>query len=87
MVKCYVLGSLSNVLEHQLKDIDHAAFGMMAILNEMIGEQNRTCKLGMIRSLLNTKMAEGTPIREHCLSMIDMFNSVEVLGAKIDGES
>jgi len=63
MVKCYVLGSVSNVLQYQLKDIDHAS-GMMTILNEMFGEQNRTCKSGMMRSLL--KMVEGTLVREHC---------------------
>jgi hypothetical protein len=40
-----------------------------------------------MRSLLNTKMAEGTLISEHCLSMIAMLNKLELLGAEIDGES
>jgi hypothetical protein len=57
MVKCYVLGSVSNVLQYQLKDIDHAS-GMMTILNKMF------CKSGMMGSLL--KMVEGTLVREHC---------------------
>ena len=40
-----------------------------------------------IRLILNTKMAQGTPIREHCLKMISYLNTLEVLGADIDGES
>jgi len=86
MARCYVLASMSNVLQHQLQDIDHAN-GILTFLNEIFGEQNRTAKSGTMRSLLNTKMVEDTPVREHCLSMIAMLNSLEVLGAKIDGES
>ena len=40
-----------------------------------------------IRLILNTKMAQGTPIREHCLKMISYLNTLEVLGADIDDES
>jgi hypothetical protein len=40
-----------------------------------------------MKSLLSTKMAEGTPMREHCLSMITLLNTLEVLGAEFDGES
>jgi hypothetical protein len=43
MVKCYVLASVSNVLQHQLQDIDHAN-GMMTILKEMFGDQNHITK-------------------------------------------
>ncbi|XP_075665450.1 uncharacterized protein LOC142635122 [Castanea sativa] len=32
-------------------------------------------------------MAEGTPVKEHCLRMIFHLNTLEVLGADIDGES
>jgi hypothetical protein len=57
----------------------------MTILKEMFGGQNRIVKLGTMRSLLNTKMAESTPVWE--LSLIAMLNSLEVLDAKIDNES
>ena len=36
---------------------------------------------------MNTKMAQGTPIKEHCLKMIPYLNTLEVLGADINGES
>ena len=40
-----------------------------------------------MRQIYNTKMAEGSSIREHCLTMISNLNTLEVLGADIDGES
>ena len=38
-------------------------------------------------ALLNTNMAEGTPVRDHVLKMISHLNELEILGAEIDGES
>ena len=38
-------------------------------------------------ALLNTKMAEGTPIQDHVLKMIAHLNELEILGAEIDGET
>ena len=40
-----------------------------------------------MRQIYNTKMAEGTSVREHCLRMISNLNTLEVLGADIDRES
>ena len=40
-----------------------------------------------MRVLLNTKMAEGTPVWDHVLKMISYLNELEILGAKIDSES
>ena len=40
-----------------------------------------------MKALLNTKMAEGTPIHDHVLKMISYLNELEILGAEIDGES
>ena len=40
-----------------------------------------------MKALLNTKMAEGTPVRDHVLKMIGHLNKLEILEAEIDGES
>ena len=40
-----------------------------------------------MRQIYNTKMTEGTSEREYCLRMISHLNTLEVLGADIDGES
>ena len=39
-----------------------------------------------MRQIYNTKMDEGTLVREHCLRIISNLNTLEVLGVDIDGE-
>ena len=53
----------------------------------MFGKQGRSARQDTIRLILNTKMAQETPIREHCLKMISYLNTLEVLSANIDRES
>ena len=36
---------------------------------------------------MNTKMAEGTPMRDHVLKMFNHINTLEILGGDIDVES
>ena len=86
MVKCYILASISNVLQHQMRDVELVS-DIMLSLNEMFGEQGRSTKQETMRQIYNTKMAEGTSVREHCLKMISNLNTLEVLGTDIDGES
>ena len=59
----------------------------MLSLKEMFGEQGRSARKEIMRQIYNTKMAEGSSVREHCLTMISNLNTLEVLGANIDGES
>ena len=40
-----------------------------------------------IKAIKNTKMSWGTPIRDHMIRMIKLFNEMEILGAKIDRET
>ena len=53
----------------------------------MFNEQGRSVRQETMRQIYSTKMAEGTSIREHCLRTISHLNTLEVLGADIDGES
>ena len=53
----------------------------------MFGEQGRFARQESMRQIYNTKMAEGSSVREYCLTMISNLNTLEVLGADIDGES
>ena len=62
------------------------AYDMMMNLKEMFGEQNRVGRQVTMRAL-NTKMAEGTLVRDHVLKMITHLNELEILGAEIDDES
>ena len=63
------------------------AYDMMLNLKEMFGDQNRAGRQVAMKALLNMKMAEGTPVRDHVLKMIAHLNELEILGAEIDGES
>ena len=78
--------SISNVLQHQMQDVELAS-DIMLSLKEMFGEQGRSARQETMRQIYNTKMAEGTSVREHCLRMISNLNTLEVLDANIDGES
>ena len=59
----------------------------MLSLKEMFGEQDRSARQETMRQIYNTKMNEGTSVREHCLRMISHLNTLDVLGVDIDGES
>ena len=69
-----------------MQDVE-LALDIMLSLKEMFGEQGRFARQETMRQIYNTKMTEGTLVREHCLRMISHLNTLEVLGANIDGES
>ena len=86
MARCYILASMSNVLQHQHEHMA-IAYDMMLNLKEMFRDQNRARRQVAMKALLNTKMAEGTPVRDHVLKMIAHLNELEILRAEIDDES
>ena len=53
----------------------------------MFGEQGHSARQETMRQIYNTKMAEGSSVREHYLTMVSNLNTLEVLGADIDGVS
>ena len=59
----------------------------MPSLKEMFGEQGRSARQETMRQIYNTKMAEGSSVREHYFTMISNLNTLEVLGVDIDRES
>ena len=63
------------------------AYDMMMNLKEMFGDQTHSTRQKAMKDLMNTTMAETTPVRDHVLKMIGLLNKLEILGAEIDGES
>ena len=49
----------------------------------MFGKHSRATRQVAMK-VLNTKMAEGTPIQDHVLKIISYLNEMEILGAEID---
>ena len=77
MAKCYILASISNILQHQMQDVELVS-DIMLSLKEMFGEQGRFARQETMRQIYNTKMVEGNLVREHCLTMISNLNILEV---------
>ncbi|XP_075103708.1 uncharacterized protein LOC142178278 [Nicotiana tabacum] len=86
MSLCYILASMANDLQHQHQSMG-SAYDMLENLKQMFGEQNRVAKQTAMKALLNTKMAEGSSVRDHVLKMMGPLNELEVLRAVIDKES
>ena len=51
----------------------------------MFEEQVRLARQRLY-TIMSIKIAEGTPIQDHVLKMMDSLNELEVLGAEIDAE-
>ncbi|XP_016513454.1 uncharacterized protein LOC107830421 [Nicotiana tabacum] len=83
MVWCYILASMSNILQHQHQSME-STYDILENLKEMFGDQNRAAKQTAMKAPLNTKMVEGSSVRDHVLKMISLLNELEVLGANID---
>ncbi|XP_016463439.1 uncharacterized protein LOC107786468 [Nicotiana tabacum] len=86
MARCYILASMSNVLQHQHQSMK-SAYDILENLKEIFGDQNRAAKQTGMKALLNTKMVEGSSVRDHVLKMMSLLNKLEVLGANIDKDT
>ena len=86
MAKCYILAFISNVLQHQLQDVELVS-NIMLSLKEMFGEQGHSARQETMRQIYNTQMTEGTSVRGHCLRVISHLNTLEVLITYIEEES
>ena len=86
MAKCYILASVSNVIQHQHQYYTVASDIMFSI-KEMFGTQGRLERQKAMQEFLRAKMTAGTSVQEHLLKMFDHLNTLEILGAEIDAES
>ncbi|KAM3327211.1 hypothetical protein P3S67_002337 [Capsicum chacoense] len=77
---------MENVLQHQHQSMT-TSYEMLESLKEMFGEQNHAAKQTAMKTILTTKMVEGTSVREHVLKIMSLLNELEILGAVIDKES
>ncbi|GFS36335.1 hypothetical protein Acr_00g0045430 [Actinidia rufa] len=67
IIRCYILASIDGMLQQQHLPMPTAR-DIMLNFKEMFGEQGGSARQDVMRNLLNTKMAEGTP------SLPDSFN-------------
>lgn len=60
---------------------------MLGSLKEMFGEKNCASKQIAIKTMLTTKMVEGSLVKDHVLNMMSYLNELEIHGGAIDMES
>ena len=60
---------------------------MLLNLQEMFGVQSRSAKQMVMKQIMNTRMSEGTPVRDHMIKMIGLFNELGDLGVDVDWET
>ncbi|XP_038688715.1 uncharacterized protein LOC119987884 [Tripterygium wilfordii] len=60
---------------------------MIFSLQEMFQQTTRPARQQAIKKLMNAKQAEGTPVREHMLKVMEYLYEALDLGAEIDGQT
>ncbi|WP_220451095.1 retrotransposon gag domain-containing protein, partial [Streptomyces plicatus] len=60
MARCFIQASMSSVLQHQHQSYK-SAYDIISNLKEMFADQVRPARQAVMKMLINTKMAEGTP--------------------------
>ena len=81
MAKCYILASVSNVLQTQ-----HATIGM-ASLENMFERSTRSTRQVALRGVCNTNMGKDSRVRDHELKMAKYLNEAQIQQAQIDDET
>ena len=61
MAKCYIMASMTNVLQKQCQGLVTTQ-DMMLHLKKMFGEKSRSARQTTMKNLMSTKMVEGTPV-------------------------
>ena len=86
MTRCYMLPSMASILQHQFQS-NESASAIMTSLKEMFWEHGRPARQITMQKIMNAKMLEGTPVREHVLKIVSFLNKIETLGANIDAQT
>ncbi|XP_057969481.1 uncharacterized protein LOC131158632 [Malania oleifera] len=76
MARCYIMASMSNVLQHQHQSMP-STYDIMQNLKEMFGHQNCAARQIAMKELMNTTMGEGTLVRDHVLKMIELLKKLQ----------
>lgn len=53
----------------------------------MFCHKGKSTRQVVIKTIMNTKIIEGTPIREHMIHMIELFNEMKIHEVEITGET
>ncbi|GFQ00322.1 retrovirus-related pol polyprotein from transposon tnt 1-94 [Phtheirospermum japonicum] len=77
---------MSNVLQHQHQTMKTAA-EIMINLKDLFGHKNRSARNLAIKKLMNVRMTDSTPVRDHVLMMMGHLAKIKTLGGSLDADS
>ncbi|KAK0592617.1 hypothetical protein LWI29_022367 [Acer saccharum] len=86
MAKCYIMATISDVLQQQHEGMESAAYIMMS-LEEMFAMKSKTTKREVVTAFMILRMKPGQAVKDHMMKVIAHLNIAELHGAKIDGET
>ncbi|KAH9666169.1 hypothetical protein KPL70_020543 [Citrus sinensis] len=86
MAKRYILASISVELHKKHRSMETAT-EIMACLHQMFGQNTHFAREAALKHITDTKMEEGTKVRDHVLKMMDYLNEVEIHGVQINDKS
>ncbi|KAL5766243.1 hypothetical protein ACOSP7_016860 [Xanthoceras sorbifolium] len=86
MAKCYIITTISDVLQQQHEGMRTAAKIMLS-LEEMFAIRSRTTKRNAVTTFMNLRMKPVQAVKDHMMKVIAHLNIAELNGAEIDGET
>ncbi|XP_024031745.1 uncharacterized protein LOC112094602 [Morus notabilis] len=86
MARCYMMASMSTMLQAQHKDYITAR-QIMDNLEDMFGGQAAEKRQEALSNLINYRQKAGSSIKEHMLKVMGYLAEVQTNGADIDAES
>ncbi|KAH6836230.1 plant intracellular ras group-related LRR 3 [Perilla frutescens var. hirtella] len=63
------------------------AYDIMYNLRQLFGHQNRSAHHLAMKKLMDARMADSTPVRDHVLMMMGYLSEIETLGGELDADS
>ena len=78
ITRCYILASMSNMLQQQHSNMDSAS-SMMFNLAQMFGDQTHQARQAAIQKLMNCRMKVGIPVCDHMLEVIGLLNDIDMV--------
>ena len=85
-VKWIILSSLDNVLQHHNMSMK-TTYDIFLNFHEMFGSEGKLAKQAALRIIMNIEMSKGTPVKDHMIGMIRVFNKMRIFRTEIDGEN
>ncbi|KAH6770801.1 hypothetical protein C2S52_015604 [Perilla frutescens var. hirtella] len=63
------------------------AYDITYNFRQLFGHQNRSARHLAMKKLMNARMSDSTPVRDHVLTMMGYLAEIETLGGELDGDS